>query len=271
LKCPVCKSEVVFDNGIFVCPSCGTVVDEHPVSQHALYGEPQKILANAITLRMHDLGLGKSHLVDSNARGKRGLVKALRMLNEQLRALGARSKCVKEASALLLRHAISKQNELRRLGRRNRLQVRRLADLVPACVYVAHEVCGLVPPRGLSVSKSLVLRLQALAKAVGLKPKLGFADLVASYAEQAVRRLGLGEEVVAEVARIARELPHLQRFTPRTATAGALVAVATARGMHLTLEAALRALGASGYRYSASKARDLVLKYLQALQREKHN
>lgn len=160
MSCPHCgKNSVLFDNNlqIYVCSSCGVVIDERPIYQGHEGFEKEGYIARysgAFTHRVHDHGVGGTEISGNLRRHiKQGrswvarnldarvdkedkkLVKALKELNALIKQVKP-PRSVGETAAEILQKVVKNMN----------IKDQTLKRVVIASLYLAYKVCNMPRP-----------------------------------------------------------------------------------------------------------------------------
>jgi transcription initiation factor TFIIIB Brf1 subunit/transcription initiation factor TFIIB len=220
VKCPVCGRDTVYydpTSNVYVCHSCGAVIDEHPVSYRPSIFKDKDRPAGYFTMRIADNGIGTDDALPPKY-SERKLLDILVQLNRRLDALSlGGNRCIAETSAALMR----------RLMTENVMIGRRWEDAIDVVVFVACKVCGAVPPQELKhVARytKRVMKAMNVARRLGMKPKTGFIDYVIKYITEAKRCVEIPDNVMATVMEIIRKLgDRVTLLTPMQAAYGALL------------------------------------------------
>lgn len=160
MKCPTCENtNVLFDTEfqIYVCPHCGTVVDERPLYQgHESFEKEGSSprYSGSFTHRVHDHGVGSTEIsgdlrrhikqgrtwvarnIDARANKEdKKVVKALKELNDLVRRVKP-PKSVSETAGEIIQRIMKNLN----------IKERTLKKVVVASLYLAYKICGLPRP-----------------------------------------------------------------------------------------------------------------------------
>jgi len=159
ITCPQCRSnDVVFDAqfSVYVCASCGLVIDEHPFYDYEEVRGEDTIprYSGAYTSRVHDRGVGSTEISGSLRRHikegrtwivrnidvriskeERKLARALKELSELVKTLNI-PKVVAETAGEIL-HRVMKNSSFKEAT------IRRI---VVASLYLAYKMCGYPKP-----------------------------------------------------------------------------------------------------------------------------
>jgi transcription initiation factor TFIIIB Brf1 subunit/transcription initiation factor TFIIB len=217
VKCPICNKETVYydsaDN-IYVCHSCGVVVDEHPISPYPAFKDRP---TGRFTMRMVDNGIGTDDVPPSKY-SERRLLDILVRLNRRLDDVGlGDNKCVAETSAMLVRRLVTE----------NVMIGRSWKDSIDVAIFVACKICGAMPPQELKYvarETKKVTKLMSLARKLGMRSKTGFIDYVVKYIAESKRCVEIPDNVMATAMEIIRSLgERIALLTPMQAAYGALL------------------------------------------------
>lgn len=245
MSCPQCGSNgIVFDNilQIYVCSSCGLVIDDRPIYQGHEGFEREGYVARysgAFTHRVHDHGVGGTEIsgslhvhikqgrswvarnLDSRvSKENKKIVKALKELNELIRVLKP-PKSVGETAAEILQKVVKNLN----------VKDQTLRRVVIASLYLSYKVCGIPRPAKIFVQElgiqerdlwEGIRKIREVYSDVKLSPE-GFEPRY--YINYIATQLSLPSEVAALAAELIANLKNQAYISGKNPASMAAAAV----------------------------------------------